>query len=347
MASFPGERPELDRLRAAGVEVHVRQRAVPTRVARWWRRLRGLAPVRLEDEIFGWVQAGRPDLVCVSQGGALDGRPWMAGCHRRGLPYVVVVQAHTASSWPTASGLDELTAGYQGARSSYFVAARNRELLEDQLGVVLARARQVRNPFHPSVPEAPLAWPDTADGYRLACVARLDPPAKGQDLLLKALAAESWRERPVRVTFFGRGGAEEGLRRLSARLGLRGVTFAGHVGDIRRLWEEHHALVLPSRYEGLPLSLVEAAWCGRPAVVTDVDGNTELVEEGRTGYVAEAATVPFLAAALERAWRDRERWPALGRAARQRAESMFPRDPVEAFAEELVRVAGQGGVATA
>ena len=65
-------------------------------------------------------------------------------------------------------------------------------------------------------------------------------------------------------------------------------------------------LVLPSRYEGLPLALVESMWCSRPAVVTEVAGNTEVCVDNETGLVVPVPTVPLLADTLERAWERRE-----------------------------------------
>ena len=56
-----------------------------------------------------------------------------------------------------------------------------------------------------------------------------------------------------------------------------GVTLLGHVDDIRTVWARAHIAVLPSRREGLPKSLIEAAACGRPMVATDVPGCREVV----------------------------------------------------------------------
>jgi glycosyltransferase involved in cell wall biosynthesis len=56
-----------------------------------------------------------------------------------------------------------------------------------------------------------------------------------------------------------------------------GVTWLGHVNDIASVWARAHIAVLPSRREGLPKSLVEAAACGRPLVATDVPGCREIV----------------------------------------------------------------------
>lgn len=123
---------------------------------------------------------------------------------------------------------------------------------------------------------------------------------------------------------------------MARSLGVERISFCGHVFDIPSVWQQNHMLALPSRYEGLPLALVEAMWCGRPAVVTHVGGNAELCLDGQTGFVAEAATAGSFDAALERAWEQREAWCQLGRNARLRAEQLIPRDPISLFCEELI-----------
>ena len=56
-----------------------------------------------------------------------------------------------------------------------------------------------------------------------------------------------------------------------------GITCLGHVDDIAGLWARAHVAVLPSRREGLPLSLMEAAACGRAMLASDVPGCREVV----------------------------------------------------------------------
>jgi glycosyltransferase involved in cell wall biosynthesis len=111
------------------------------------------------------------------------------------------------------------------------------------------------------------------------------------------------------------------------------------VNDIRAIWEQNHLLVLPSRYEGLPLALVEAMWCGRPAVVTDVGGNAELCGDDETGFVAPAANLRSFNQALRRAWERRAEWPRLGQEARSRIEKLMPKDPVGLFCDRLKALA--------
>jgi glycosyltransferase involved in cell wall biosynthesis len=192
----------------------------------------------------------------------------------------------------------------------------------------------VWNPYNVSPERAP-AWPDESQGWRLACVARMDAAAKGQDLLLQILARPEWRDRPVELNLYGAGPDELTLRRLAGMFQLKNVNFRGHVNDIEAIWEQNHLLVLASRYEGLPLALVEAMWCGRPAIVTDVGGNAELCVDDETGFVAPAATMPSLTHTLQRAWDRRKEWLRLGQAARARVENQIPKDPVAVFRERL------------
>jgi glycosyltransferase involved in cell wall biosynthesis len=159
--------------------------------------------------------------------------------------------------------------------------------------------------------------------------------AKGQDLLFAALAKPQWRDRPVRLSLFGTGQNERSLPIMARMFGLERVKFRGFVKDIEGVWADHHALVLPSRHEGMPLAVVEALLCGRVCVVTDVAGNTEFIDDGVTGFVAKAPTLPLVSDALERAWQRRTEWHAIGKAAAQAVRERVPSDPVGVFVREL------------
>ena len=67
-----------------------------------------------------------------------------------------------------------------------------------------------------------------------------------------------------------------------------GITWLGHVDDIATVWARAHIAVLPSRREGLPKSLLEAAACGRPMIATDVPGCREVAIADETGLLVPA-----------------------------------------------------------
>jgi glycosyltransferase involved in cell wall biosynthesis len=227
---------------------------------------------------------------------------------------------------------------YQRASRNFFVSRANLRLTETQLATQLPNAQVVRNPFLVSYQE-PVPWPAPDGTTRLACVARLEPGSKGQDLLFEVLGQQKWRDRPLEVKLFGGGANRRALVALSQMLRLNNVKFGGFESDVRSIWANHHALVLPSRHEGLPLSLVEAMLCGRPAIVTDVAGNAELVEDNVSGYIAAAPTLALLDEALERAWSGREDWSLVGAAAAARVRQLVPADPAAVFAADLLSLA--------
>src|ERR1043166_7256645 len=289
--------------------------------------------------LIGLAFSRRPDLVVISQGGNHDGYPFAEGCRRLGLPFAIVSQKASEIYWPADWQLKTIAAVYRAARACFFVSEHNRRLTEEQLGFPLTRAAVVRNPF--LVPWEPRAdWPDGRQGLRLACIGRLHPKEKGQDLLLRVLARAYWRDRPLSVTFYGDGLQRASLERMARNLGLTNVAFAGFVRDRPAIWNDHHGLILPSRCEGLPITLVEAMLSGRVPIVTDVGGNAEVVEDGATGYLAAAPPEDAPAGAMGRAGSERHRWREIGAAAAARIRTIVPREPERCFAQRLIELAG-------
>jgi glycosyltransferase involved in cell wall biosynthesis len=285
-----------------------------------------------------WLREQNPDLVVISQGGNSDGLPWMQFCLNSGVPFIALVQSNSEHWWRDSGA--ELAEAYRAARKVFCVCRHNLELLECQIGELLPNSAVVWNPYNVS-PNQPPAWPKS-DIWRLACVARLEPAAKGQDLLLRVLARPQWRNRTVEINLYGTGPSEHSLTRLAQRLRLNNVHFRGHIPDVKAIWQQNHILVLPSRLEGLPLALVEAMLCARPAVVTDVGGNAELCVDGETGFVAAAPVMCILEQTLERAWNYRHEWQRIGAAARIRAERLIPSDPIGDFCLEILECASSG-----
>jgi glycosyltransferase involved in cell wall biosynthesis len=77
-----------------------------------------------------------------------------------------------------------------------------------------------------------------------------------------------------------------------------GIEWRGAVSDVRPVWAEAHIAVLPSRREGLPKSLLEAAACGRPLIATDVPGCREIARAGENALLVPPDDPAALALAL-------------------------------------------------
>ena len=81
---------------------------------------------------------------------------------------------------------------------------------------------------------------------------------------------------------------------------LPGVVLLGHVDDIRTLWAQCHIAALPSRREGLPKALLEAAAAGRPMIATDVPGCREICHDGDNGFLVPMDDADALADAIKK-----------------------------------------------
>lgn len=201
---------------------------------------------------------------------------------------------------------------YTKAFKTFFVSKRNLYQTEHQLARSLCNASVIDNPLNLKELQT-VPWPETNDTICFASVARLECSFKGQDILLSILSKKEWKERSWHLNFYGTGPDEVYLKDLVDYYKLnKRVTFHGHLNDVRLIWANNHILLLPSLAEGKPLALEEALVCGRPAVVSDVAGNTELVEEGLNGFVASSFFIKPFEAALERAWRQRDEWQNMG-----------------------------------
>jgi glycosyltransferase involved in cell wall biosynthesis len=102
-----------------------------------------------------------------------------------------------------------------------------------------------------------------------------------------------------------------------------GITWFGHVGDIAGFWAKTHVAVLPSRREGLPLSLMEAAACGRALIASDVPGCREVVVHEQTGLLFPVDDVALLADAMARLAADPQLRARYAMAARKRVVNEF------------------------
>jgi glycosyltransferase involved in cell wall biosynthesis len=102
-----------------------------------------------------------------------------------------------------------------------------------------------------------------------------------------------------------------------------GVSWLGHVNDIAGLWAQAHVAVLPSRREGLPLSLMEAAACGRAMIATDVPGCREIAVHDQTGLLFPLDDATALADAMARLAADPALRARYATAARKRVVEKF------------------------
>jgi glycosyltransferase involved in cell wall biosynthesis len=277
VAAAPGElEPEL------GAE----RFPLPLVARRPWRLVEAALTVRRA------VATWRPELVhahnptmAVAVALALVGR---------GLPPALVSAQGTAEEdWPTATRLLRL------ARLPVVACGPGVAAALEERGI--APVATIANAVGPAPPPADRQtlereWGLTPGTRLVVAVGRL-VEQKHHALAVRALAAVPG----ATLVLVGEGRLRGELERLAAELGLSDrVVLAGLRGDARAIMGAADAVVLPSHWEGLPLTGLEALASGTPLVATAVRGSRELLRDGEDALLVPAGDAEALAAALRR-----------------------------------------------
>jgi glycosyltransferase involved in cell wall biosynthesis len=263
---------------------------------------KGLADPRGWIRFHRWLRREQPDVLHAH----LPHAAWLARWSRLAAPVALVVDTlhssstgamgrhfgYSCSRWLT----DHVTAVSEATAASHLAAGMVRE---SELSVVWngidvdrwqpdAQARlEAREEFG--------VEPGVKDDFLWLAVGRLEA-VKNYPSLLRAMARTPER---ARLLILGAGPREGRLKELAEWLGLKHrVHFAGFEPNVLRWMRAADGFVLSSRYEGLPMVVLEAGACGVPVVATDVPGTREVVVDGETGWLAPAGDARELAKAM-------------------------------------------------
>lgn len=270
------------------------------------------------------IQAFRPDLVHAhsSKAGVLA----RYAAHRLGIPAVF-----TAHGWAfdpavpnpyrTIARVAERTAARWTARFIAVSDAARRLAITE--GITTER-RIVT--IHNGIPDlepgtaASAGGPDARDRLVVVMVGRFEAQ-KDHGTVVRAIRrlAPRWE-----AWLIGDGPTRPAIEAEAARLGVGDhVRFLGVRTDVPELLAGADALALASRWEGFPLTVLEAMRATLPVVATDVGGVAEAVADGRTGFLVPAGDDVALADRLARLAADPALRTALGREGRRRFEASF------------------------
>lgn len=128
----------------------------------------------------------------------------------------------------------------------------------------------------------------SADDFALLSVGELIP-RKNHEVVIRALSVLKQLDKLNHIEYVicGRGAYETDLKKLAEGLDVADhVHFLGYRNDISEICNCADLFVFMSRQEGLPVALMEAMACGLPAVCSNIRGNTDLIEDGVTGLLA-------------------------------------------------------------
>lgn len=121
----------------------------------------------------------------------------------------------------------------------------------------------------------------------------------------------------VSFLWLGDGPDRETLMQRAQQQNLSNVEFKGFVGNAAAYLKQAKIYLSTSRWEGLPLSLLEAFACGLPAVVSDVVGNKDAVESGKTGFCYPLGQIEQAIKKIEKLLKNNMAYQSMSQAAHQ------------------------------
>jgi glycosyltransferase involved in cell wall biosynthesis len=122
---------------------------------------------------------------------------------------------------------------------------------------------------------------------------------KGHQYLLKAFAKVSDR---ARLLIIGDGDLKDELIKLADDLKISDrIVFLGARSDVHEFLSAINVFIMPSLWEGQPIALLEALAIGKPCIVSDVDGISEVINNGVNGYLVKPKDIAGLTQAMNQA----------------------------------------------
>lgn len=298
--------PKLIELKNKGAKIHVRKKIYFG--ASTYSRIKGFIIKKIfsHKDISGLIKY-KPDAIVISQGTVYEcmSIEFLKLSQETRAKTVVVTQANSEYETLPGKCFDVGRTLFKNVNHLFFVSRRNLLVAERQLAMKLDNASVISNPANLSNYEI-CEW-NSSHILQMAFAGRFNSTVKGLGVLLQILGDQKWQEREWILNLYGKGEDEEYLEKLVELYQLNHkVFFKGFEKDVQKIWKENHILLMPSTLEGTPLTLIEAMLCGRTAVVSDVGGNAELIEDEIYGFVSEAPSLFSFEKALERMWQKRE-----------------------------------------
>ena len=299
---------------------------------------KGLADPRGWIRLNRWLRREQPDVVHAH----LPHAAWMARWSRLAAPVPVVIDTlHSSSTGKIGRRLgyalsrwlpDQVTAVSHATAESH-VGAR---MVSPKTLCTIPNGIDVEQ-WRPD--EQTRAQLRSALGLReeflWLAVGRLEP-VKDYPTLLCAMKQGP---QSTQLVILGDGPQRGELLQMIERLGLRRrVRLLGFETAVRDWMQAADGFVLASRYEGLPMVLLESGACGLPAVATNVAGSREVIVNGETGWLACAEGADALLAVMSRLMRvSAAERRAMGERARRSVIQRFSLDSVLNRWESLYR----------
>lgn len=259
--------------------------------------------------VYKELKRGQYDLVhCHGYQGGAVGR---VAASMAGVPAIVTIHNTLQVSGAFNCSARWAETLMQGRTSCWVtVSSFLRNYAWQVLGVPGTKTQVIANGI-----DIPRELPPLSEKPVVGIVARL-VPSKGVDTFLRVIQQLRTEIPDLRAVVVGDGPARGKLEVLSRKLGVEHtVRFMGHCENVSKYLEQMAVFLLPTRSEGLGISVLEAMSMGVPVVATTTGGLPELIANGSTGYLVSPDDYRAMADRVRRILEDRQKAEIFRRAA--------------------------------
>lgn len=313
------ELPEpIQELKQLGATFHFRRKFYPALGTRLKKKIQHkFASPQSQMTYHDYLLDYKADRIFFSLAGgdeiARDESDLMLFVKKSNIKYYIF--CHSISTVPDTNARlnNNMRLSFQKADKVFFTSKMQVEMLEHQLMSQISNATVMAHPLN--VSEAKYVTPTTGGAVRFALIGSLIVRHKGQDIALKALSGEEWKERDFILNIYGNGPDETYLKGLITFYGLdEKVFFCGYEKNAEKIWQQNDMLLVPSRQDSGPITVFEAMSCGRPVVGSRMGAMPDYIVDDVNGVVCEPFSYNSFKNALEKAWQQKDSWVAWGKA---------------------------------
>lgn len=327
---WPETPPRIRELRDKGARVILRRRYYPVPARRLRKKLWNVfLPEGRKSTYHDYLEDFKPRHILFSLAGgseiASDPGDMMVFVRQTGIPFSVMYHSLTPGYVYPEDLADNMRAVVSKAAHSLFTSQYQADIYRSQLHHPIGNAVVLDHAVR-RIDAAPM--PESTGPVRMCLIGSLVQRWKGQDIAIAVLSSSRWCERQWTLDIYGTGEDRDRLMEQVSRAGLSDrISFPGYAEDIEGILASHHLVLIPSRQDSGPIVLFEAMQAARPVVGTPMGAMPERIADGVNGFLSQTLDEEGFAAALERAWDARGRWPEMGSRARTDIQARLDPNP--------------------
>ncbi len=309
---WPEQIDKISLLSKKGVKVFERGLVKKANYSRLIKKIAG--PVSNSSD-WEFLKFGDFHHVIISFGGAYDILNYIdlyVVLKSNKIKYSIIQQYNEENIFLNDHDRETAKSFFQNAENVFFVSERNKITTQRNLVCELKEAKVISNPaLNIDKLICTSSFPDISV-LKFACVARFDVDIKNQDLLIQSFSFNEWLNRDFELNLYGKGNGINYLKDLITFYNLNDkIRIHGHISEINEVWKNNHIMILVSSAEGSPLSIIEAMYCSRPIIATNVGGNQELVDS-TCGFIVQGVNIQSLTETLEYVWENKNKLKKMG-----------------------------------